>query len=96
MISAERCTRRSLLDVPYTVRRAGAAVERRRTVTEVHISFYGGMNSSVLSYLNHLGHGADIEYRDRRLMPVVFFVYGVKYRKTSVYRMKECFHARPQ
>lgn len=32
-----------------------------------------GMLSSVLSYLNRQGLGADIEYKDRWLMPVVFF-----------------------
>ncbi|PQP84845.1 hypothetical protein C0Q44_10065 [Paenibacillus sp. PCH8] len=46
-----------------------------------YIFFDEGMISSVLSYLNHLGHGADIEYRDRRLMPAVFFVYESRYRK---------------
>ncbi len=61
MRSAERCTRRSLLDGSlHLSSMVGAAAERYRTVTEIHTSPHGvGMNSSVLSYLITSGTGAD-------------------------------------
>ncbi|MET3834005.1 hypothetical protein ABIC86_005514 [Paenibacillus sp. DS2363] len=61
MRSAERCTRRSSLDVPYTVQVSWGCCRKAQNCHGSTFPLYKGMNSSVLSYLNHLGHGADIE-----------------------------------
>ncbi|MBB6021069.1 hypothetical protein HNR77_002150 [Paenibacillus sp. JGP012] len=75
MRSAERCTRRSSMDVPVSVRLSwGCSRKVQNCHSKQACNTLGkGMLSSVLSYLNRQGHGADIEYKDRWLMPVVFF-----------------------
>ncbi|NUU75511.1 hypothetical protein HP552_09740 [Paenibacillus xylanilyticus] len=75
MRSAERCTRRSLLDgslrcpVRLGLLPKGTELSQRSKPASL-----GGMNSSVLSYLITSGTGADNGYKDRGLKPAVFCV----------------------